>query len=113
MTLTHPVPGSPVRIWNDRLQRLLGVLTTELQGEAGTFAEREYRGRRIGLTIQEDGRRLVRISRDDRPSGIPAWTRWQVEVDGIRQHMGIAHWPRHEVADQSTVAWYIEPTVIK
>lgn len=113
MTLAHPAPDSPVRLWNDRLQRLLGALTLELNGQPGVFAEREYRGRRIGLTLQGDGRRLLCISRDDRPSGVPAWTRWRVELDGICQHMGIARWEKKPVPDLSTTAWYEEPTVIK
>lgn len=111
--MTQPTHDTPARPHNGRLAELLGVLSSELHGEVGAWAARQHRGRTIALTLQADGRRVIRISREDRPQGVVALNRWRNELDVIRLHLGCSMWEEKPVPDLSTAAWWVETMVTK
>ena len=99
-----------VQPWCTGLHLLIGALAVELHGaEPGVWASRIHQGRCIALSLLEDGRKVVRISRDTRPMTPSAWDRWNGEVRILRQHLGIAHYDERPVPSQSTEKFFTEP----
>ena len=113
MTLKPPLIES-AEPYADRLSWLLGILTAELHKlPRDSWACRTHQGRKIGLTVGEDGRRVLRISSYDRPKGASEFDRWRGEVATMLQHLGCAHWQGLDTPDLSTAAWFVEPALAK
>lgn len=110
LPLESTAPG-PIK-WSGRLSELLPVLTAEarLAGDGAWKFRHLTHGALVGLQLESDGRRLVRIARAEKPATEHARGRWASELEIFVRHLGIAGWSQTEEADAAGVAVrYLEP----
>jgi hypothetical protein len=109
----------PAQPYDDRLSRLLAQLTGAF-ASAGlapgqwTHGVLTHSGYYVALTVREDSRRIVAISRVDRPGNIRAWDRHHESVALTKEHMEIRSW--QPIAPRSGYAGvreeFLEPSMV-
>jgi hypothetical protein len=109
-----PIEAAPAKVvptWQGKLADLMAPLSADARLSPGHWSARLLpRGALVAVKLREDGRRVVRIARQEKPPTKEAWERWRVELATFETHLGITGWMREGSPgpESGVAALYVE-----
>jgi hypothetical protein len=111
------MPPHPGTVYSGKLNLLLDILSEEAGAvreawpQDRQWASRSLKGgAMVGVRIDRNGRRYLRISREKTPDSEKAWKAWRAELGTFHHHLGTKDWEAYQ-EDQSRgiVSTFAEP----